>query len=238
MANERKMGERRSESGTGRPRAAQRNGSAQRRPQNRGRRRVQRRARMGLKIAGALMIAVLVLGIGGLGVWLLWERQPGTTITTYPVEYEALIRQYAAENDLEPAYVASVILAESSYRPEAVSSVNAQGLMQLLPSTGEWISGKFDETYVEGCLFDPETNIRYGCWYLGYLLRRYDGDKTCSTAAYHSGQGTVDGWLKDPQYSTDGRTLNIIGGPRANTYVGRVLEYYEKYKQLYEKLEA
>ena len=146
--------------------------------------------------------------------------------------------RHPAEEGLEPAYVAAVILAESSYNPQAVSSVNAQGLMQIMPETGAWIAGKFDESYVDGCLFDPETNIRYGCWYLGYLLRRYDGDKTCSTAAYHSGQGTVDGWLKDPQYSTDGRTLNIIGGPRANTYVGRVLEYYEKYKQLYEKLEA
>ena len=59
--------------------------------------------------------------------------------------------------------MAAVILAESSYNPQAVSSVNAQGLMQIMPETGEWIAGKFDETYVEGCLFDPETNIRYGC---------------------------------------------------------------------------
>ena len=154
------------------------------------------------------------------------------------MEYTELIRSRAAAEGLEPAYVAAVILAESSYNPQAVSSVNAQGLMQIMPETGEWIAGKFDETYVEGCLFDPETNIRYGCWYLGYLLRRYDGDKTCSTAAYHSGQGTVDGWLKNPEYSSDGRTLNIIGGPRANTYVGRVLEYYEKYTQLYANLAA
>lgn len=233
MANERKMGERRSESGAGRPRTSQRNGSAQRRPQNRGRRRAQRRARIGLKIAGALMIAVLVLGIGGLGVWLLWERQPGTTITTYPVEYEALIRQYAAENDLEPAYVASVILAESSYRPEAVSSVNAQGLMQLLPSTGEWISGKFDETYAEGCLFDPDTNIRYGCWYLGFLMRRYDGDMRCASSAYHQGQGTVDQWLENPEYSADGKTLDTIPSDATRTYVSRILKYYEEYEKIY-----
>ena len=85
------------------------------------RRRRARRTREVLKLIQVLTIAVLVLGIGGLGVWMLLERRPETTITTYPVEYEALIRQYAAENDLEPAYVASVILAESSYRPEAVS---------------------------------------------------------------------------------------------------------------------
>ena len=205
--------------------------------QNKRRRRSQR-ARRKARLYKAIGIAVLVLALVGLGTAVLMDRLAERTGMVYPMEYTDLIRSRAAAEGLEPAYVAAVILAESSYNPQAVSSVNAQGLMQIMPETGEWIAGKFDETYVEGCLFDPETNIRYGCWYLGYLLRRYDGDKRCSTAAYHSGQGTVDGWLKDPEYSTDGRTLNIIGGPRANTYVGRVLEYYEKYTQLYANLEA
>ena len=205
--------------------------------QNKRRRRSQR-ARRRTRLYKAIGIAVLVLALVGLGTAVLMDRLAERTGMVYPMEYTDLICSRAAAEGLEPAYVAAVILAESSYNPQAVSSVNAQGLMQIMPETGEWIAGKFDETYVEGCLFDPETNIRYGCWYLGYLLRRYDGDKTCSTAAYHSGQGTVDGWLKDPEYSTDGRTLNIIGGPRANTYVGRVLEYYEKYTQLYANLPA
>ena len=205
--------------------------------QNKRRRRSQR-ARRRTRLYKAIGIAVLVLALVGLGTAVLMDRLAERTGMVYPMEYTDLICSRAAAEGLEPAYVAAVILAESSYNPQAVSSVNAQGLMQIMPETGEWIAGKFDETYVEGCLFDPETNIRYGCWYLGYLQRRYDGDKTCSTAAYHSGQGTVDGWLKDPAYSTDGRTLNIIGGPRANTYVGRVLEYYEKYTQLYANLAA
>ena len=205
--------------------------------QNKRRRRSQRMRRR-TRLYKAIGIAVLVLALVGLGTAVLMDRLAERTGMVYPMEYTDLIRSRAAAEGLEPAYVAAVILAESSYNPQAVSSVNAQGLMQIMPETGEWIAGKFDETYVEGCLFDPETNIRYGCWYLGYLLRRSDGDKICSTAAYHSGQGTVDGWLKDPEYSTDGRTLNIIGGPRANTYVGRVLEYYEKYTQLYANLAA
>ena len=205
--------------------------------QNKRRRRSQR-ARRKARLYKAIGVVVLVLALVGLGTAVLMDRLAERTGMVYPMEYTELIRSRAAAEGLEPAYVAAVILAESSYDPQAVSSVNAQGLMQIMPETGAWIAGKFDETYVEGCLFDPETNIRYGCWYLGYLLRRYDGDKRCSTAAYHSGQGTVDGWLKDPEYSTDGRTLNIIGGPRANTYVGRVLEYYEKYTQLYANLEA
>ena len=197
------------------------------------RRRRARRTRAVLKLIQVLTIAVIVLGIGGLGVWMLLERRPDITITNYPVEYEALIRQYAAENEIPPAYVAAVILAESSYRPEAVSQVNAQGLMQILPSTAEWIAGKFDESYTEGCLFDPETNIKYGCWYLGFLMRRYDGSMRCSSAAYHAGQGTVDKWLADPAYSSDGKTLDKIASDATGTYVERVLKYYEKYEEIY-----
>lgn len=195
-------------------------------------RRKQRRGGV-RRLAGITLAVMLVLGILGFGVWLLWEQRPDTTVTTYPMEYEEQIRKYAADNGIEPAYVASVVLAESSYRADAVSSVNAQGLMQILPDTGEWLSGKFNEEYVEGCLFDPDTNLRYGCWYLGWLMDRYDGDMSCASSAYHQGQGVVDKWLQDPEYSADGRTLSVIPSDATRTYVDRILKYYEKYKEIY-----
>ena len=64
------------------------------------------------------------------------------TVQTYPMEYEPVIRACAADNGLEPALPAAIILAESSYLPQAVSQADARGLMQLLPSTAEWISEK------------------------------------------------------------------------------------------------
>ena len=196
-------------------------------------RKKRRRGRLIKRLLGLLITFVLVIGVGGLGIWLLWESQPETTVETYPMEYEALIRQYAADNNLEPAYVAAVVLAESSYRPDAVSGVNAQGLMQILPDTGKWLAGKFDETYIEGCLFDPDTNLRYGCWYLGWLMNRYDGEMKCASAAYHQGQGTVDGWLQNPEYSADGKKLTNIPSDATRTYVERILKYYEKYEEIY-----
>ena len=192
-----------------------------------------RRARLARRILAASVLIVVVLGLAGLGLWLLLGPRPEVTVEVYPMEYEALIRRQAQENGLDPAWPAAVILAESSYQPEAVSYANAQGLMQLLPTTAEWVAKKLDETYAEGCLVDPPTNIRYGCWYLGYLLRRFDGDMTCATAAYHAGQGQVDTWLKDPAYSADGVTLSAIPSEATDTYVKRVLKYYDKYKELY-----
>ena len=205
---------------------------------NRKRRRRVLRRRRTRRILLIAAIVVLVLGIAGLVVWLALERTPEITIQSYPVEYEEIIRDYAAQNNIPPAYVASVILAESSYQPDAVSSVEAQGLMQILPSTAEWIAGKLGETYVEGCLFDPETNVRYGCWYLGFLMNRYAGDMRCASSAYHAGQGTVDKWLANPDYSPDGATLSTIPYQSTDTYVQRVLKYYDKYDEIYAENEA
>lgn len=196
-----------------------------------GRRRSRTRRRR--RVAAAAVMAALVFGLIGMGLWLMFMRKPETTVQLYPMEYESLIRVNAAENAIDPALPAAVILAESSYQPDAVSEANAQGLMQLLPSTAEWVAGKCDEVYQEGSLFDPETNIQYGCWYLGYLIRRFDGNLTCAVAAYHAGQGTVDGWLANPEYSPDGATLHQIPSNATDTYVKRVLKYYEKYVELY-----
>ena len=185
------------------------------------------------RITTVLVIGLLTLALAGMGLWLLFMQRPETTVQLYPMEYESLIRSNAAENGLDPALPAAVILAESSYMPDAVSTANAQGLMQLLPSTAEWVADKCDEVYQEGSLFDPDTNIQYGCWYLGYLIRRFNGNLTCAIAAYHAGQGTVDGWLANPEYSPDGAVLKLIPSDATDTYVKRVLKYYEKYKELY-----
>lgn len=212
-----------------RPRAA---GNEARRPAV-SRRRRRQRARRRQRIAAIAAIVTLAVGLAGLGAWRLLDRLSGATIRHYPMAYEALIRDCSAQADIPPALAAAVILAESGYRPDAVSSANAQGLMQLLPSTAEWIAEKFGEAYAEGCLFDPPVNVRYGCWYLGFLLRRYGGDMTCAAAAYHAGQGTVDRWLQDPACSADGAALDAIPYDTTRIYVRKVLQYYEKYEQLY-----
>ena len=191
------------------------------------RRRRQRRRAFFAILATAL--AVLL----ALGAWALLGRGGKSPFERYPMRYEAEIRAVAEEFSLDPAYVASVVLAESSFDAEAVSSVGAIGLMQIMPATGEWIAGKLDEAFDAQRLYEPEVNLRYGCWYLRFLLDRYDGDMRTASTAYHQGQGRVDEWLQDPQYSQDGRTLTAISSAVTDTYVSRIMESYEHYKELY-----
>ena len=213
---------------TQRQRAARRTGeSAPLRRARAARRRRQRRRTMLAVLASALVVLI------ALGAWALIHRDGAPLFDRYPMRYEAEIRQAAAEFSLDPAYVASVALAESSFDAEAVSSVGAIGLMQIMPSTGEWIAGKLDEAFDAQRLYEPSVNLRYGCWYLRFLLDRYDGDMRTASTAYHQGQGRVDEWLQDPEYSEDGKTLSVISSSVTDTYVNRIMENYAHYQELY-----
>ena len=176
----------------------------------------------------AVGIACLILDAILIFSWP--KRAPQVQVIT---AYMDEIRAAAGEWELDPAYAASVVMAESSYRPDAVSSVNAQGLMQIVPETGDWIAGRLGETYVEGQLLDPATNLRYGCWYLKWLMDRYADDMATASAAYFQGQGVVDRWLMDPLLSQDRKKLTDFGTEATKTYVERILKYYERYSEIY-----
>ena len=150
----------------------------------------------------------------------------------YPVKYYDLIVQYAQENDLDSALVASVINVESGYNSDALSSKGAIGLMQIMPSTGEWISSQIGEDFSQNEMFNPETNIKYGCFYLNYLLR-YFGDEKLALCAYNAGQGNVVSWLKNEEYSKDGATLDKIPYKETQNYLSRVLKNRHYYKNKY-----
>lgn len=198
----------------------------------------RRRRRRSNPLVNILLIALSAVAAALIIIFLIINSRPAPepAPVSYPVEYVDEILAAAGENSIPPAYIAAVIMAESSYNPTAVSSVGAQGLMQIMPETGQWISKKVDDEYYDGRMFDPAANIKYGSWYLGWLMERYGGDMRCATAAYHAGQGTVDKWLADPAYSADGETLAVIAYDSTSTYVDRIMKYYEYYAEAYENV--
>lgn len=192
----------------------------------------RRRTRRRRRILPLLVIALLTLALLAAAIYYIGIYPRQLEQRVYPLAYEDLITQYAAQYGLDPARVAAVIYCESSFRPEALSSAGAIGLMQIMPSTGEWIAQKLGETYDVQRLYDPETNIRYGCWYLNYLGERFDGDLIKVTAAYHAGGGRVDEWLQSAENSPDGRTLENIPSQVTGAYVKNVSRMLEKYKEI------
>lgn len=105
------------------------------------------------------------------------------------------MRGHAQRYRLDPSLLAAVIYQESRFRPSAVSGAGAVGLMQLMPATARGIALRTGGSgFVDGDLYDPELNVRYGAWYLRHLLDKY-GNERNALAAYNAGQANVDGWL-------------------------------------------
>ena len=173
---------------------------------------------------GLLALLALLAGLAALPFALGAPETVRKAI--YPLRYEDTIRQASRENGLEPAFVAGVIHAESRFRPDAESSQEAYGLMQMLPETAEFVQQR---SGIEGDFREPRTNIRLGTWYLSYLDERYRGDERLMLAAYNSGEGTVDAWSSDEGFDI----AKDIPFKETRQYVERSLEARQKYEDLY-----
>lgn len=115
------------------------------------------------------------------------------------VPYAELIRQAAKKYSLDVALLASVIKAESNFDARAISRKNAQGLMQLMPSTSSHLAVRNP--------FDPAQNIEAGARYLRELLDRYKGNVSLALAAYNAGPDRVTQYNGVPPFR---ETLNYI----------------------------
>jgi peptidoglycan lytic transglycosylase len=152
---------------------------------------------------------------------------------TLPLTNADVIRQQAAEKHLDPALIAAVIYAETKFDPRP-SAAGAQGLMQILPQTAEFLARRSGATTFRlSDLATPQVNIAYGSYYLRFLLDHYGGSKVLALAAYNGGEANVDRWVADARRS--GRKLTIARIPFLETraYVEKVLRAQRDYRHTY-----
>lgn len=149
----------------------------------------------------------------------------------YPKKYSAYVEKYAEEYNLDENLVYSIIKAESKFNEKALSRRGAKGLMQIAYITRDWAIEEL-ELNDDIDIYDPETNIRVGCWYLNTLYKEF-GKTELVIAAYNGGSGNVKKWLGDEEYSNDGENLHTIPFLETDRYITKVKKYYEQYNMLY-----
>lgn len=178
-----------------------------------------------------LLILFLVAGIAFVASQAF---EKGYRELALPLRHDDIIRQQAKKKNLDPALIAAVIYQESRFRPRE-SSAGAQGLMQILPSTADFIADRSGGTkFTTSDLATPQVNISYGAWYLRHLLDHYDGDVLTALAAYNAGIGRVDQWLADAGKSGGSITdPDEIPFPETREYVKNVLDAQEEYREEY-----
>lgn len=153
----------------------------------------------------------------------------------YPQRFTAYVEASAQEFEIDPLLVYAFICTESGFRPNVESWAGARGLMQITRPTYSWIHSKLEAGSEENydLMYDAETNIRYGCYYIATCMKRYRRDVATTAAAYHSGWTTVDTLLEDEAYSADGATLDVFPYRNMNRYVEKITFNYRVYQFLY-----
>ena len=151
----------------------------------------------------------------------------------FPSKHNDLIQRYCSKYDVDPYLVLSLIKAESNFKTDAVSSADAKGLMQLTQETFEHCMKSLGKSFSSEDILNPDTNINAGVWYLGTLLKKYDGNTQNAVSAYNAGATNVDKWLSDTTYSPNGKTLDKIPFGETARHVKKIDRYYKVYKFLY-----
>ncbi len=186
--------------------------------------RRRRRAAFGLAAIGLIAVGVLL-------AMPLFKK--AVEELTLPLSDQQVIRQQAAEKRLDPALIAAVIYAETKFdsRP---SSAGAEGLMQLMPATAEFLARRSGATaFTTADLDTPAVNIAYGSYYLRFLLDHYGGDTMLALAAYNGGESNVDRWAAQARAMGHRLTVAEIPFPETRDYVERVLHAQREYRDTY-----
>lgn len=134
-----------------------------------------------------------------------WQKIP------LSLKYQAQVDSAAKKYGVDSALIRAVIHAESALKPNAISKVGAQGLMQLMPETAAYLGVRKP--------FDVAQNINGGAHYLQKMLKQFKGDISLATAAYNAGPSTVKKYKGIPPYK------------ETKAYVERVAILYKRYQE-------
>jgi soluble lytic murein transglycosylase len=184
----------------------------------------------GLQSAGAYYDAIVAASkmekLGALS-------HPAAERVRYPRAYWDLIASKANGDSLDPYLVVSLMRQESWFNPDATSVSDAQGLMQLLPSTASKMVREHELAIAQPVnLYDPNTNVELGTVYLKQLLAMFNGNEIRAVAAYNAGEHAVAGW-NEKFPGADDEWVENIAYHETREYVKRVIGNKREYRMLY-----
>lgn len=147
-----------------------------------------------------------------------------------PVKYEEIINKYSAEYQIPENLVMGIIKTESNFKKDAESDKGAKGLMQITEETALWCAEKMGiENFDTQGLFEPDTNIKIGVWYLSYLINK-TGSEDIGIISYNAGINRVNKWLDEGIIDKNLQNTDAIPYPETKNYIKKV----KLYKKLYE----
>jgi TolA-binding protein len=153
----------------------------------------------------------------------------------FPKAFWVNAKKAAVKNNLDPWLVLSLMRQESAFNSTVISSAEAVGLMQLLPSTAAEVARSMNlpAPALEE-LQNPETNILLGTKYLSHLLEQFNQNVIFALAAYNAGPNKVESWIKIRKDLPPLEFMESIPYFETRAYVKKVLRNYAIYLALYQ----
>ena len=154
----------------------------------------------------------------------------------FPRPFWEELKRDSAANRLDPHLVASLIRQESEFNPAAISSANAMGLMQLLPTVGKGMAKEMKiRHFSSDQLLVADTNLRLGTRYFRQIVDHYDGQVEYALAAYNAGVDRVNDWRKNGNFADVEEFVESIPFTETREYVQAIMRNAVIYKLLYSK---
>ena len=157
--------------------------------------------------------------------------------TLYPQAFWPEISQQAQAKGLNPYLLLSIIRQESAFNPAAISSSDARGLMQLLPTTAQEVLSRLKLPQEPASrLHDPQLNITLGTHYFASLLQRYQGNVVLALAGYNAGPNKAARWREQWSSLPTDEFIERIPLDETRNYVKLILRNLMLYERLYKAL--
>lgn len=163
-----------------------------------------------------------------------YDAPPYIARLRFPTYYQDLVIPNAEKNNLDPLLVFALIRQESLFEGFATSVAVAQGLMQIIPATGEEIAGRlgWPPDYQNSDVYRPYVNVRFGTYYLRWVLDLVDNIPYAALAGYNGGPGNAQQWLSISGPDID-LFIETVTFDETQRYVRRIYEQYSVYRALY-----
>jgi soluble lytic murein transglycosylase len=131
--------------------------------------------------------------------------------------------------------IKAVVWKESHFHPRITGRAGERGLMQIMPRTAsEWAQAGKVNNFQGDFLFDSQTNLYAGTWYLQKLLQRYtrtDNPAAYALADYNAGRSNVLKWNKGAAATNSQVFIEQIGFPGTRRYVTSILDRVPRYSE-------
>ena len=157
------------------------------------------------------------------------EAPRGLWMLRYPTYYNDLVLAEAKANQVDPLLYFALVRQESSFNPWSISSADARGLGQVMPSTGQDIARRLGlKNFAVDQLYLPYVSIRFGVWYFAQDLKQFN-EPIYALAAYNAGSGRIKAW----QRSDLDLAVEEISLSETASYIRIVYSNWRQYQQIY-----